>query len=70
MPIKKIESKEMQELDISPLLIIERTHEARYSTIRLLERLFSNFAQIFPHLSRDTQFMGRRYLQRLVVEMS
>lgn len=62
--------KNDEELDISPLLIIERVHEDRYGTIKLLEWLFSNFALIFPHLPRDTQFMGRLYLQRLVIELT
>ena len=59
-----------EELDISPLLMIDRAHEARYGTIKLLEGLFSNFALIFPHLPRDTKFMGRLYLQRLVIELA
>lgn len=59
-----------EELDISPLLVIERTHEARYGTIKLLETLFNRFAVIFPQLPRDTQFMGRLYLQRLIIELA
>lgn len=62
--------KDDEEIDISPLLIIDRAHKARYGTIKLLERLFSNFAFIFSNLPRDTQFMGRLYLQRLVIELA
>ncbi len=62
--------KDDEKLDISPLLIIDRALEPRYGTIKLLEGLFSNFALIFPHLPRDTQFMGRIYLQRLVIELT
>jgi hypothetical protein len=62
--------KDNEELDISPLLIIEGVHEDRYGTIKLLEKLFSKFALIFPHLTLDTQFMGRLYLQRLVIELT
>lgn len=58
------------ELDISPLLVIDRAHEARYGTIKLLEALFNRFADIFPQLPRNTQFMGRVYLQRLIIELA
>ncbi len=61
--------KDHEELDISPLLMIDRAHEARYGTVKLLEGLFSNFALVLPRLPRDTQFMGRLYLQRLVIEL-
>lgn len=62
--------KDNEEFDVSPLLVIDRTHEARYGTIKLVEALFSNFALVFPSLPRDTQFVGRLYLQRLVIELA
>ena len=62
--------EDSEELDVSPLLVIERVHEARYGTIKLLETLFNKFAAIFPQLPRNTQFMDRLYLQRLIIELA
>lgn len=62
--------KDNEELDISSLLMIDRAHKARYDTIKLLERLFNNFGGIFSHLPRNTQFMLRLYLQRLIIELT
>ncbi len=59
-----------EEFDVSPLLVIDRAHEARYGTIKLLQSLFNGFANIFPQLPRNTQFMGRIYLQRLIIELA
>jgi len=59
-----------EEFDGSPLLVIDQVHEARYGTIKLLETLFNNFAGIFSQLLRNTQFMGRVYLQRLIIELT
>lgn len=62
--------EDTEEFDVSPLLVIDRTHEARYGTIKLLEALFNGFANIFPQLPRNSQFMGRVYLQRLIIELA
>ncbi|MDN4185672.1 MAG: hypothetical protein QY871_01165 [Dehalococcoides mccartyi] len=62
--------EDTEEFDVSPLLVIDRTHEARYGTIKLLEALFNGLANIFPQLPRNTQFMGRVYLQRLIIELT
>jgi hypothetical protein len=59
-----------EEFDVSPLLVIDRAHEARYGTIKLLEALFNRFADIFSQTPRNTQFMGRVYLQRLIIELA
>lgn len=59
-----------EEFDISPLLVIDHAHEARYGTIKLLEVLFNRFADIFPQRPRNTHFIGRVYLQRLIIELA
>lgn len=58
------------ELDFSPLIMIDRAHEARHGTIRLLQRLFNDIARVLPDMPRNTQFAGRLYLQRLVIELT
>lgn len=65
----KLPNEDNEEPDISPLLVIDRVHEARYGTIKLLETLFNRFSTISPQLPRDTRFMGRLYLQRLIIEL-
>ena len=62
--------KENEEIDISPLLVIDRVHEARYGTIKLLEGLFNNIGIILPHRLRDTLFTARLYTQRLIIELT
>ena len=59
-----------EELDFSPLLIIDRAHEARNGTIRLLRRLFTDAGCFLHDLPRDAQFGGRLYLQRLIIELT
>lgn len=62
--------KDNKEPDVSPLLMIDRAHEARYGTMKLLEVLFNNFWALFSHLPRNTQFMGRIYIQRMIIELA
>lgn len=58
------------EPDFSPLFVIDRAHEARYGTIRLLQRFFSDVGRVLPELPRNAQFTGRLYLQRLIIELA
>lgn len=65
-----IEMADDKELDFSPLLMIDHAHEARYGTIKLLQRLFEDVEHVLPSLPRNTQFTGRLYLQRLIIELT
>ena len=56
-------------LDISPLLVINKVHEARYATIRLLKGLFENIPAVLACQPRDVQFNARIYTQRLVIQL-
>ena len=62
--------KDNEELDISPLVVIDRTHEARYGTIKLLEGLFNNIGIVLSHRPKDTQLTARLYTQRLIIELT
>jgi hypothetical protein len=61
-------SKTTEELDITPLLVIEHVHRDRHRTSNLLKALFSNFESIFPSLSRDNQFLYRSYIERFIIQ--
>ncbi len=55
---------------IPHLLMIDRVHEARYGTIKLLKGLFDNVEIILSNHPRDTQFTARLYTQRLIIELT
>lgn len=60
--------KTTEELDITPLLVIEHVHRDRHRMSNLLKTLFSNFESIFPNISRNDQFLYSSYIERLAIQ--
>lgn len=56
--------------DWVPLLAVEHIHKDRYSTMKILEALFNNFESVFPHLSRNEQFLGRCYIEDMIIQVT
>lgn len=61
-------SRTNKELDITPLLAIQRVHRDLYGTMNILGVVFNNFESIFSNLSRNDQFLYRSYIERLIIQ--
>lgn len=61
-------SKNNEEHDITPLLVIQGIHRDRYITMKILAVIFDDFESIFPNRSRNAQLLGRSYIERLIIQ--